>query len=254
MVERFAGERDVGGRDRQGHAVRFDLQEDRRGDVPRGIAARLERRPDPTRRERARIWLALEEVLAGELGDRAAVPDRVEERIVLLCRGAGHRHEPVRVVRGPLRQRPLLHPVGDRVDDGRVKRLVPVDGAPELPEDRRGEVLALGHFVEDVLAVDILAGMLEELLRGCNLVAGDRRDGRMTCGHVTPWCCGRTISGGRVAVQYPSVPPSLRCRTATRSSSSRPNSRSTSTYRSERQTRPSRPSGASRAQTRRRGK
>ena len=51
VVERLAGERDVRGRDRQRHAVGLDLQEDRRGHIPRGVAARLERGPDAARRE-----------------------------------------------------------------------------------------------------------------------------------------------------------------------------------------------------------
>ena len=46
---------------------------------------------------------------------------------MLLGGRAGHRHEPVGVVGGPLGQRPLLHAVGDRVHDRRVERLVAVD-------------------------------------------------------------------------------------------------------------------------------
>ena len=69
VVERLAGERDVRRRDGQGDAVGLDLQEDRRGDVPGGVAARLERGPDAARRERAGVRLALDEVLARELGD-----------------------------------------------------------------------------------------------------------------------------------------------------------------------------------------
>ena len=83
---------------------------------------------------------------------------------MLLGRGAGHRHEPVRVVGGAVRQRPLLHAVRDGVDDRRIERLVPVDGASQLLEDRLGEVLALGVLVEDVLAVDVGAGVLEVVL------------------------------------------------------------------------------------------
>ena len=119
VVERLAGERDERGRDRQGHAVRLDLEEDRPGDVPGGVAAGLERGPDAAGRERAGVGLALHQVLAGELGDRLAVAGRVQERVVLLGRGAGHRHEPVRVVGGAVRHRPLLHAVGDRIDDRR---------------------------------------------------------------------------------------------------------------------------------------
>ena len=51
VVERLAGVRDVGGRDGQRDAVRLDLEEDRAGDVPGGVAARLERGADAARRE-----------------------------------------------------------------------------------------------------------------------------------------------------------------------------------------------------------
>ena len=60
VVERLAGERDVGGGDGQRDAVGLDLQEDRAGDVPGGVAARLERGADAARREGARVGLALD--------------------------------------------------------------------------------------------------------------------------------------------------------------------------------------------------
>ena len=172
VVERLAGERHEGRRDRERDAVGLDLEEDRRGDVPGGVAARLERGADAARRERAGVRLALHQVLAGELGDRLAVAGRRQERVVLLGRGAGHRHEPVRVVGRPVGQRPLLHAVGDGVDDGPIERLVPLDRPPQLLEDRLGEVLALGLLVEHVLAVDVGPGLLEVVLRLA------RRDGR----------------------------------------------------------------------------
>ena len=59
-VERLAGVRDVGGRDRHRDAVRLDLEEDRAGDVPAGVAAGLEGRAQAARRERARVRLALD--------------------------------------------------------------------------------------------------------------------------------------------------------------------------------------------------
>ena len=73
VVERLAGERDVGRRDGQGDAVRLDLEEDRAGDVPGGVAAGLEGRPDAARWERARVGLALDQESPGELGDRVPV-------------------------------------------------------------------------------------------------------------------------------------------------------------------------------------
>ena len=73
VVERLTRVRHVGRRDGQGHAVGLDLQEDRRGDVPGGVAACLEGRPDAARREGAGVRLALDEGLARELGDDLAI-------------------------------------------------------------------------------------------------------------------------------------------------------------------------------------
>ena len=186
VVERLARERDVGGRDRHGHAVGLDLQEDRRRHVPRGVAAGLERRPDPARRERRRVRLALDQHPARELGDRVAVADRVQERVVLLGGGAGHRHEPVRVVGRTVLERPLLDAVRDGVGDDRIERLEAVDGPAQGLEDRLGEVLPLGRLVEHVLAVDGLAGVLREVRGGGDRGCCDGRDGLLTSGHVTP--------------------------------------------------------------------
>ena len=116
----------------------------------------------------------------------------------MLLRGrAGHRHEPVRVVRGALGHRPFLHAVGDRVDDRRIERLMALDRAAQLAEDGLGQVLALGALVEDVLPIDVLARVLEELLRGRDAVTGDRGDGGLTSGHVTP-CLDAVVAGGRI--------------------------------------------------------
>ena len=185
-VERLAGVRHVGRRDRHRDAVGLDLEEDRAGDVPAGVAACLERRAQAARRERAGIGLALDQVPARELGDRLAVAGRRQERIVLLGGRAGHRHEPVGVVRRALGQRPFLDAVSDGIGDRRVERLLAVDRPAQLLEDRLGEVLALGDLVEDVLAVDVGARVLEEVLGLGDPVRGDLRDGVLSCGHVSP--------------------------------------------------------------------
>ena len=74
LVQRLARVRDEGRRDGQGDAVRLDLQEDRAGDVPGGVAAGLEGGADAARGEGADAsgspWIRL---LARELGDRPAV-------------------------------------------------------------------------------------------------------------------------------------------------------------------------------------
>ena len=96
---------------------------------------------------------------------------------------SGEGHEPVRVVGGTVCEGPLLHSLGHRVGDGVVKRLEPRDCSTQLLEDRLGQVLALGRFAEHVLAVDVLAGVLEVILSGGNLVVRDCLDGRLTSGH-----------------------------------------------------------------------
>ncbi len=199
VIEGLAGVRHERGRDRHRHAVRLDLQEDRAGDVPRGVAAGLERGPDAARRERTRVRLALDEVLARELGDGLAIAGRGQERVVLLGGRARHRHEPVCVVGRPLGECPLLHAVRDGIDDRRIERLVAVDRPTELPEDRLGQVLLLGDLIEDVLAVDVGAGVLEVVLGLRDPVRSDLRDGGLSCGHGSPamWQrAGRTT--GRV--------------------------------------------------------
>ena len=105
----------------------------------------------------------------------------------------GQGHEPVGVVRGAVGHGPLLDALGDRVGDGRVERLQALDRAAELLEDRLGEVLALGLFAEHVLAVDVLAGVLEVVLGGGDLAAGDCLDGLLASGHFDSYRSSRTV-------------------------------------------------------------
>ena len=86
MVERLAGPRHERRRDAEERAVRVLEDERRRGRVPGRVAARLEGRADAAGRERRGVGLALDQLLAGELGDRGAVAGRAEERVVLLGR------------------------------------------------------------------------------------------------------------------------------------------------------------------------
>ena len=195
VIERLARERDEGGRDGERHAVRLDLQVDRARDVPGGVAAGLEGGPDAAGREGAGVGLALEQVPAGELGDGLAVARGAQERVVLLRGGAGHRHEPVGVVGGPMREGPLLHPVRDGVGDHRVEGLQALDRPAQALEDRLGQELPLGGLVEHVLAVDLLAGVGEVVLGRGNLVVRDRLDGRVAGGHVAPISTGGHVRG-----------------------------------------------------------
>ena len=80
VVERLARPRRERGRDAEHRAVRVLEDEGRRGRIPRRVAARLERGPDAAGRERGRVGLALDQLLAGELGDRVAVAGRARRR------------------------------------------------------------------------------------------------------------------------------------------------------------------------------
>ena len=83
---------------------------------------------------------------------------------MLLGATAGHGHEPVGVVGGAMCHGPLLDALRDRVGDGRIEGLMALDGAAKLLEDRLGQELALGGLSEDVLAVNVLAGVVEVVL------------------------------------------------------------------------------------------
>src|SRR5206468_12746705 len=106
--------RDERGWDAEIRAVGVVEDERRRGRVSRGVAARLEGRADAAGRERRRVRLALDQLLAGELGDRATVARRRVERVVLLCGRSGERLEPVRVVGRALLERPPLQRACER--------------------------------------------------------------------------------------------------------------------------------------------
>ena len=157
-VQRLAGPRDERRRDAQQRAVGVLQDERGRRRVPRGVAARLERRADAAGRERGGVGLALDELLAGELGDRVAVAGRAVERVVLLGRHAGQRLEPVRVVRGAALQRPALHRLGDGVGERGVERLAVGERALQRLEDVLGQAGALDLGAEDVGAEDLVAG------------------------------------------------------------------------------------------------
>ena len=138
LVERLAGPRRERGRDAEQRAVRVLEEERRRRRIPRGVAARLERRADAAGRERRRVGLALDQLLAGELGDRVAVAGGRVERVVLLGGRAGERLEPVRVVGRAALHRPLAHRRGDGVGERRLERLALCDRGLELAEQPFG--------------------------------------------------------------------------------------------------------------------
>ena len=160
-VERLARPRRERGRDAQQRAVGVLDDEGRRRRVPRGVAARLEGRAHAAGRERGGVRLALDELLAGEPGDRGAVARGLVEGVVLLGRRVGQRLEPVREVRGAVLHRPLAHLLGDGVGERRVERLAAVERRLQLLEDVLGQAFLLDGEVEDVLAERVAAGLGE---------------------------------------------------------------------------------------------
>ena len=123
-------------------------QPGRAGRVPRGVAARFEGGAHAARREARGIGLAADQFLAAELRDRAAVGRRRQKRVVLLGGDAGHRLEPVRVVRGAVLDGPVLQRAGDDVGDVRLDRLAVRDGAAQRAVHVLRQPGALDFFVE----------------------------------------------------------------------------------------------------------
>ena len=148
LVERITGPAHERRRDDERRTVRRHQQPGRAGRVPRGVAARFERRAHAARREARGIRLALHQFLAAELGNSAAVRRRGEERVVLFRRDPGHRLEPVGVVRRAVLDRPVLQRAGDDVRNGRVEAFGVGDGAAKCTEDVLGQPGALDLLVE----------------------------------------------------------------------------------------------------------
>src|SRR5208283_734362 len=99
------------------------LQDERRaGGVPGGVAARFKGGADAAGREAGRVRLALDQLLAAELGDGLSPIGRGKKRVMLLGGQAGHRLEPVRVMGRSSLERPLLDRGGDHVGDRWVER------------------------------------------------------------------------------------------------------------------------------------
>ena len=160
-VERLAGPRGERGRDAEQRAVRVLEDERRAGRVPGGVAAGLEGGADAAGRERGGVGLALDQLLAGEVGDRAALAVGLEEGVVLLGGQAGERLEDVGVVGGAALERPLLHRLGDLVGERGVEGLAVLEGRLQLLEGVLREPLLLHRGREDVLAERVVLGLGE---------------------------------------------------------------------------------------------
>ena len=163
LVEGFVSPGDEGRRDDECRSVGrvHDVGGARR--IPSRVTACLERGTQAAGGKRRRIGLALDEFLAGELRDGVAVAGGRQEAVVLLGSQAGHRLEKMRVVRGALLERPILHGAGDRVGDGRIEGVALLDGALQRLEDGLRKAFALGRLAEDVRSEQIFEGRLCEI-------------------------------------------------------------------------------------------
>ena len=150
LVQGLARPGDEGGGDAQEGAVGV-LQDVRRaGHVPGGVAAGFKRGAQAAGGEAGGVGLALDQELAAEFGDGAALAVGHEEGVVLLCGHAGERVEHVGEVGGALLDGPVLHGVGHHVGDGGVKLCAQFDGLGQ------GLVHGLGQaFLHHLVAEDI---------------------------------------------------------------------------------------------------
>ena len=163
--------------DAQGVAVRVLQDVGRARNIPAGVAASLERAAQATRRETRRVRLSLDEGFAGELGQRLAVGNRLQEAVVLLGGQAGHRVEDVGVVGGALFQCPVLHRGRHRVGDRRVEFRALLDRRDHGFEDRLGQPHLHLCLREDIRSEDLarlLAGVEADCRRHIRLDVVDR--------------------------------------------------------------------------------
>ncbi len=163
LVERLTGPAHERGRNDERRAVGRHEEPRRAGRIPRRVAARLEGGPHAARREARRVRLALDQFLAAELGDGAAVGRGRQERVVLLGGDAGQRLEPVRVVRGAVLDGPVLERAGDDVGDRGLDRLALGHRAPQRAVHVLGQTGALRLVVERQRA-EFLAGLARRRL------------------------------------------------------------------------------------------
>ena len=180
-VERLTGHRHEHRGDAQRVAVRVLQNVGGAGDVPAGVAARLEGAAQSPGREARRVGFTLDQRLAREFGQRLPVGHRLEEAVVLLGGQPGHGIEDVGVVRRTLLQRPVLHRDGDRVGDRGVQLGALLDRGDDRLVDRLRQPrlhLGLGENVGSEDLARFLTGVEADSRR---LVGLDVDDGLETC-------------------------------------------------------------------------
>jgi hypothetical protein len=188
---------DEGGRDAEGEAARVGLQESGAGDVPRGIAARLESGAQPAGGEARGVGLALYQLLAGEFDDHAAVRERRDEGLVLFSGESREGVEPVGVVGGAVFGRPLLHGRSDNFGDLEGKFLLAVLYLEQFGVNGARQALAHHIVRKAMISIDIRKP-LDGLRLGDSRLAGTVHDsllerGSGLCGYIMQGVCQSVI-------------------------------------------------------------
>ena len=156
-VERRSRIRTERRRDAQRRAVLMPLDERRRSRIPRRVTTGLEGRTESAGREGRRVGLTADQVLAGKLLHRRRHARRLEKRVVLLGRAAGHRLEPMGEMSRALFERPSLHPLRDSIGNRRIKRLALLHRRNQLRSNGLAQILANRLFTKDVRTVVLQA-------------------------------------------------------------------------------------------------
>ena len=109
------------GAERRGDAERVIFDKCIGSRVPCRISTRFKCSAQAAGREGRSIRFALRELLAGKFHDNGTIALRRKEGIMLFCGDARHRLEPMREMRGPAFNGPILHHGGDNVRHARSK-------------------------------------------------------------------------------------------------------------------------------------
>ena len=109
-----------------GNVERSLLDKGGRSGIPRSISARRARHARSARRKAGGVRFTHDQVFARELHDDL-IARRLNKAVMFGSGQIGERLEPVRVVRGPLGDRPILHRIRDRARNGRIERLPFID-------------------------------------------------------------------------------------------------------------------------------
>ena len=137
------------GTEGRGNAQRAVLDKGVGGGIPGSVAAGFKGRAQTTAGEGRSVRLALDQLLAGELHDHAAVGRGADEGIVLFGSDAGHGLEPVGEMRHALFSRPVLHGVGHHVGHGNIQWLAVLDGLAQSLVGFLGQTFAHRRIAEN---------------------------------------------------------------------------------------------------------